>query len=142
MNVKLFGAQQLNMRMDAMQDASRDLMGRLALRVIDEEKRLAPVKTGNLRRSIQLGRVTAREANIKAGANYSAYVEYGTRAHVIEPRNKSVLRWKDGGKVRFARRVRHPGTKAQPFMIPGFEAAIKRSGDLLDAIVKAWNGAA
>lgn len=37
----------------------------------------------------------------------------GTRAHVIKPRFKTILRFSTGGRVVFARRVRHPGTRGQ-----------------------------
>jgi len=39
------------------------------------------------------------------------------------------------------KKVHHPGTRAQPFMRPGAEKAIKSAG-LLDRVIAAWNGAA
>lgn len=41
----------------------------------------------------------------------------GTRAHVIEPKRATVLRFKVGGATVFARRVQHPGTKPNRFLI-------------------------
>jgi hypothetical protein len=42
--------------------------------------------------------------------------------------------------VVFAKRVRHPGSKAYPFMKPAAEEALEQVG--VRAIVKAWDDAA
>ncbi len=82
---------------------------------------------------------------------YSAYIEYGTKAHEIWPKaahglngplrpNQSrratgsgphehivgrgqMLRFRVGGSIVFARMVHHPGTQAMPFMVPAAEYA-------------------
>lgn len=137
--IQFKGLPELRKRIDAIGELG-PFMRDLALDAIGEQKRRAPVKTGNLRRSIHLGRVTARSAETIAGANYAAFVEFGTKPHEIRPRTKRVLRWKSGGSYRYARRVQHPGTRAQPYMIPGAQAAIARAG--VDRIIAAWNRAA
>ena len=77
------------------------------------------VDTGHLRRGIStdikgLG-ATIHTSNIK----YAPGVEYGTKAHVIRPKNKKVLYWK--GAKHPVKKVNHPGSKAKPFLIPAFE---------------------
>lgn len=139
--IQFKGLPQLQRRIDAIGDLG-PFMRDLALDAVSEQKKRSPVKTGNLRRSIHLGRITARSAETIAGANYAAYVEFGTRAHEIRPRTKKVLRWKSGTGYRYATRVQHPGTRAQPFMIPGAEAAIAGSHGLRDRIYFNWNNAA
>ena len=137
----LRGFKELRNRLEAIEDLG-PIMRDLALTAVGEQKRLAPVKTGNLRRSIHVGRVSDRSAETIASAQYAAFVEFGTRPHEIRPRVKRVLRWKDkGGTVRYARRVRHPGTKAQPYMLPGAERAVT---DLVlrDKVINQWNRAA
>jgi hypothetical protein len=42
--------------------------------------------------------------------------------------------------VIFARQVNHPGTKAQPYLMPGAKKAIDEAG--IDSIITAWNEAA
>lgn len=43
----------------------------------------------------------------------AAFVEFGTRPHIIVPRKAMVLSWAgDAGQQVFARMVRHPGTRA------------------------------
>ena len=77
------------------------------------------VDTGHLRRGIStdikgLG-ATIHTSNIK----YAPGVEYGTKAHVIRPKNKKVLYWK--GAKHPVKKVNHPGSKAKPFLIPAFD---------------------
>ena len=77
------------------------------------------VDTGHLRRGISTdirGLVaTIHTSNIK----YAPGVEYGTKAHIIRPKNKKVLYWK--GAKHPVKKVNHPGSKAKPFLIPAFE---------------------
>jgi len=42
-------------------------------------------------------------------------VEYGTKPHIILPKNVRKMRWEDIGGKRFARRVSHPGTRPTYF---------------------------
>ena len=76
------------------------------------------VDTGHLRRGVStdirgLG-ATIHTSNIK----YAPGVEYGTKAHIIRPKNKKVLYWK--GAKHPVKKVNHPGSKAKPFLIPAF----------------------
>lgn len=43
------------------------------------------------------------------------FVIGGTRPHPIAARNASALHWQDASGDRFARSVRHPGTRPNPF---------------------------
>jgi hypothetical protein len=40
----------------------------------------------------------------------------GTRAHVIRPRRTGALRFRQGGRIVYARRVFHPGTKPNRYL--------------------------
>ncbi len=137
--IQFKGLPQLRRRLDALDDLG-PFMRDLALDAVREQKHLAPVKTGNLRRTIHVGRITARSAETIASANYAAHVEFGTRPHEIRPRTKKALFWK--GARHPVRRVQHPGTRARPFMIPGAEKAIAGAAGLAQRIVRAWNNAA
>ena len=137
----LEGAKQLRSRFKAVERAPKGMLREIALRAVTNQKALAPVRTGNLRRTVHLGRVTESSALTIASAKYAAYVELGTGPHVIVPRRRKVLRFKSSGGVVFAKRVNHPGTRAKPFMLPGAEKAVSETVGAR-AIVKAWNGAA
>ena len=78
------------------------------------------VVTGHLSRSIatKMGdlEATIHTSNVK----YAPHVEYGTKAHIIRPKNKRFLYW-EGAKYP-VKKVNHPGSKAKPFLIPAFES--------------------
>ena len=77
------------------------------------------VKTGHLRRGITTDvgnmEVTVHTSNIK----YARGVEEGTRPHVIRAKNKKALYWK--GAKHPVKSVRHPGSRAKPFLMHAFE---------------------
>ena len=77
------------------------------------------VDTGHLRQGIGNFRrgmtVTVHTSNIK----YAVMVEKGTKAHIIKPKDKKALYWK--GARHPVKSVRHPGSKAKPYLIPAFE---------------------
>jgi phage gpG-like protein len=146
------GSTELMRRFEAIKD-QRMLLGQIAGLAKAEASKLAPVKTGNLRRSIRIGTVSDTSALIYAGAKYAPFVEFGTAGGtIIRPVHRKVLAWggprrlsgslRSGGKAtNFAMRVRRGATKAKPFMVPGAKAALEKSGYIVN-IIKAWNEAA
>jgi hypothetical protein len=146
------GLSQLLSRFNAIKP-NEPMMRQLALSAVREQKLEVPRQTGNLGRSIRIGRVTPKEAQTIAAASYALYVHEGTRAHDIRPRNAKVLafpgagsatlsgRPRKGGKIIFAKRVRHPGTKANPFMLRGAQKAVQAAG-FASFVVERWNRAA
>lgn len=152
--MKLIGERQLQARLKAIGQTEL-LMRDITIHGVREAKLLVPIKTANLQRTIRPGDVSRSRAEIRAGGTrqvgYAAAVELGTRAHVIRPRKAKVLAWggsrrlsgslRSGSKpTHFARSVRHPGTRAKPYLRPGLQKAATTFG--LDTIVKLWNGAA
>ncbi len=155
MNFRLQGGPELERRLHAIGATPKLILQQVGVRAVREAKILVPRKTGNLGRTIRLGEHTATHVDVRAGGvravGYAAYVELGTRPHIILPRRAKVLAWGGartlGGRLRkgarathFARRVRHPGTRPRPFLRPGLAMALKAVG--LDDLVKLWNGAA
>lgn len=93
----------------------------------DDAQNLAPYVSGNLRRSIYtdiqdngLTGIVAQDPNI---APYGVDIEFGTRPHTIYPVNKKALFW--AGAMHPVRKVNHPGTRAQPYLIPAFQQNIQ-----------------
>jgi len=64
------------------------------------------------------------------------YVEYPTRAHMIYPRNGSVLHWVNSSGSHFARYVRHPGTKGRNAIDPILQKYAPRFVDICTAAVR------
>ena len=92
------------------------------------------VKTGHLRRGVTTDvgnmEVTVHTSNIK----YARGVEEGTRPHIIRAKNKKALYWK--GAKHPVKSVRHPGSRAKPFLIPAFEKEKEVIMKDLEKIVK------
>lgn len=91
--------------------------------VVDETARAAPVKTGDLRRSVSMeGGVidgpSGPTAVIVADTPYAEFVDKGTAPHIIRAKGSGVLvfPWpKVGPGLFYFKQVNHPGTKANPF---------------------------
>lgn len=86
-------------------------------------QRMAPYKTGTLRRSIFTSisdtgfkGTIAQDSSI---APYGIMQEYGTKPHVILPINRRALYWP--GASNPYKKVFHPGFRAKAFMFPAFE---------------------
>lgn len=93
-------------------------------------------RTGDLESSTR-GRLVwtdndGAEGVVEATAPHAVFVHQGTKAHVIEPRKAKALRFEQDGAIRFAQRVQHPGTTADPFIDqtePAVDAELERGGE-------------
>lgn len=127
---KLFERKILQAYVDALNEAG-------AL-VRDTAKIYAPVDNGPLHDSIffRIDENTMR-GEVYTELEYAPHVEYGTVAHVIEPKEKKALAFEVDRKQRLTKvaqgksakpnmvivkKVNHPGTRAQPFMRPALDA--------------------
>ena len=155
--MSLQGKRQLQARLKAIGD-TRGLLRQIQLETIAGAKARVPRKTGHLGRSILPGPIDNDSAVVEARTPYAAAVEFGSKRHVIVPKRARVLAWpassggrrlsgrartkggKPVGPTVFAMKVNHPGTKAQPYLIPAAEKAVKDTG--VKIIVEKWNGAA
>jgi HK97 gp10 family phage protein len=154
----LIGYTSLQGRLHALQSTAVGsvLMRKMALQVVAQAKRNVPRKTGNLGRSIHVGQVSEETAQVIASAGYAAFVEFGTRPHLIRPVTKKSLAWPatgagarltgsarsstrrgGNGGMAFARIVHHPGTSPHPFMETAVMTVAQTTG--IDVIVEAWN---
>jgi HK97 gp10 family phage protein len=96
---------------------------------LSEVKQNIPVDSGALRSTARISsRNTPQgpQVSVKVGGKvkgvdawYAHLVEFGTRPHVIKPKQQ-------GGALQFGgittRSVQHPGTRARPFMRPAVDA--------------------
>lgn len=138
--------------LDAASDVFAEEIGmglrQASLAVEGQAKSLAPVRTGNLRRSIgsTVAPIGGRPAGvIFASAKYAPYVEYGTKPHT--PPLGPIQRWAarkglPGGAIWMA--IRRRGTKPHPFMEPALaqkrEAVIQQIQDAMAAAIRRVNG--
>jgi len=101
--------------------------------ILAEMESRVPVDSGRLRTSLRI-KVEADRVTIGPDdsiADYGGYVEFGTKPHVIRPKTPGgVLVFKMNGTLVYAKKVNHPGTKAQPFVRPAFEAWVDSLGTM------------
>lgn len=98
---------------------AREAMERTRLDVVAETQQAAPKKSGALVQGIVATPVqettTGLAFEIVASAPYSEMVDKGVKAHVIMPRNATVLSWVGDGRRVFCTRVDHPGFEGRHF---------------------------
>lgn len=105
----------------------------------DAVKANIPVDNGDLRRSVRVstkvkgGRVTASLRVGNKRAWYGHMVEFGTKAHRINPKRAKALAIA-GIAVRG---VDHPGARPKPFMRPAFDSKSRAAIDAVAAQIRA-----
>lgn len=98
--------------------------------ILAEMESRVPVKTGKLRTSLSI-RIETNKVIIGPHTSYDAAVEFGSKPHVIVPKKPGgVLVFTVGGTKVFTRKVRHPGTRAQPYVRPAFQAWVDSLGTM------------
>lgn len=114
--------------------ATEKALTRAAIQVVNEAKRLCPVDTGTLRRSITFHiEGIAGQARARVGSNleYALWVENGTGIYgphntpIVPVVAKRLVFTPRGGSTVFARSVR--GRPATPFLAPAL-SALRRAG--------------
>lgn len=97
-------------------------------RVQGEAMKEAPVNKatagGNLRQSIKATKSGLARGVVEVGASYGVFVHEGTAPHIIKVKNKKVLANRRTNQM-FGKQVKHPGTKANPFL----QRAVDKSRD-------------
>jgi hypothetical protein len=88
--------------------------------IIVVAKSLAPKKTGQLAGSIEaIPGEKPMQILIRSDRFYARFLEYGTKAHLIVPRNAKSLHWVSGDVNYFAKSVQNPGIEQGKFSFIG-----------------------
>ena len=81
-----------------------------------------------------------QSAKTESGKFYGYWVREGTPPHDIYPKTAKALRFEMDGQIIFAKHVRHPGSKANPYhrrvfqrLLPNVNGIIKEMGGALTA---------
>ena len=110
----------------------------------DETTRLARsrvrVVTGKTRASIRRKNASMTKAAVVATGG-ARFLEAGTKAHTIVPKKMTALKFNASGQPRFAKKVKHPATRPQPFLRRSGRDALEKI-DMLKDLVDLWNNAA
>lgn len=84
--------------------------------VIKQVNQMQLVDNGTFKNSITFTLIGNNEVLVHDGVTYGKYLEFGTRPHLIKPKNKKALSFKIEGKSIITKLVKHPGFKAfKPF---------------------------
>jgi HK97 gp10 family phage protein len=95
----------------------------------------APVDTGALRDSIAVVKQGGDHWTIgPVGIEYAAAQEYGAKPHVIVASAGKVLAFQVGGQQKFAKSVKHPGNKPQPYIRPAADWAREQLSEEIQVI--------
>lgn len=92
---------------------------RVTRRVLNRARVLTPVRTGNLKNSLQMTMRPYRTkvvGTVSTRVKYAHYVHDGTAPHRIAARRRHFLAFQVDGVTVFRRSVMHPGTAGRPFM--------------------------
>lgn len=90
-----------------------------------------PFKTGKLRAGTRYGLTSGNTAFIRNNERYAMPVHEGSRAHDIVATNAKFLAFNPGGGMVYRKKVRHPGSAANPFITRGTEQAQPALSSLL-----------
>jgi len=100
---------------------------RLGKEIVTRSKVYVGVKTGRLRNKISYSvkrTSSGFETIVVADTHYALMHHEGTRPHRVTSNNARVMRFKSGGRVVYARRVFHPGTRPNPFLVRAMREAV------------------
>ena len=120
---------------EAFEDGLEDVLRKFAEKAVELAQSRAPKRTGYL--ASQISSVVDKNAvTVSAKAPYSAYVEFGSKPHLIEPRRARALRFEVDGGVVYSKRVHHPGTQPQPYLFPAVYGTLPYLIDGLKRLVE------
>jgi hypothetical protein len=131
---EIVGVTELRARLIAVAATPPTMLKMLGAATIYEAKALAPRKTSNLSRTIDVTSLTAVSVTITAKAAYAAYVELGTPAHDIKPNAKLALSFASNWQVT----QRFGAQKGSIFRLTGSirAGALKKFGNAAFTVVK------
>ena len=135
MNIRMeVDTSKLNLDADKVNKAVSQEIEKTAHRIERQAKELAPIDTGELRRSITT-EGSGLDYEIGTNLEYSEYIEDGTSPHIIN--GNPYLYWE--GASHPVRRVNHPGNKAYLYMETACDTQTEdiedRIADIIDKLL-------
>ena len=132
MNIRMeVDTSKLNLDADKVNKAVSQELEKTAHRIERQAKELAPIDTGELRRSITT-EGSGLDYEIGTNLEYSEYIEDGTSPHIIN--GNPYLYWE--GASHPVRRVNHPGNKAYLYMETAFNTQTEDLEDRISDIIE------
>jgi HK97 gp10 family phage protein len=107
----------------------------LAEHCAESMRQEAPEITGALKSSIVVEKMGELTYIVGPTIDYSIYVEYGTKPHLILPRYARALRFETEDGIVFAKKVYHPGSAPNPFVHGAAEDTIHNAGQIISEVI-------
>ena len=132
MNIRMeVDTSKLNLDADKVNKAVSQELEKTAHRIERQAKELAPIDTGELRRSI-VTEGSGLDYEIGTNLEYSEYIEDGTSPHIIN--GNPYLYWE--GASHPVRSVNHPGNRAYLYMETAFNTQTEDLEDRISDIIE------
>lgn len=138
----LRGSRELRARLKAIRTVFKPAGKQWADATAEEAKRrlVSSMNTGKTRASIRRRNSSQKKATVVG--NYPInFIDAGSKAHDIKPRNVSALKFSAGGNTVFARKVHKRAIAAKPFKKASAEAGLRKV-DIIGDLIDLWNRAA
>ena len=132
MNIRMeVDTSKLNLNADKVNKAVSQELEKTAHRIERQAKELAPIDTGELRRSI-VTEGSGLDYEIGTNLEYSEYIEDGTSPHIIN--GNPYLYWE--GASHPVKSVNHPGNRAYLYMETAFNTQTEDLEDRISDIIE------
>ncbi len=129
---------------EAAPDQMRDMVRRQVKMAVRDVREYARdhhrfiTRSGMTEKSI-ISKVLDNKGTVYLASDIAIFQHEGTKAHLIVPRSKKVLRFAINKTFVFSKRVRHPGIKADPFLYTAADAMqpviVSRFAKALDSLL-------
>lgn len=137
---QLKGSRELRRRLKAIRTVFKPIGRRWADGTVRRAQRRVAVATGKTKRSIRRRNASQRKAAVVATGG-ARFLEAGTQAHPIKARRFQAMKFNVAGQPRFAKKVKHPGMRKQPFLRNSAREELEET-PMLDELLRLWNEAA
>ena len=136
----LQGSSQLKARLTAIKQSFKPIGRQWSDTTAQLIKPQVPERTGKGRRSVRRKNASMKRATVSA-IYYVGILDKGAKAHTIEPRKASSLKFQAGGRTVFSKRVHKPATRGRRFAIRAANESLRRN-PMAETLIKEWNSAA
>jgi len=136
----LKGAPELRRRLKAIKTVFKPVGREWGERTVHLAQRRVRVRTGKTRQSIRIKNASQKRAAVEARGG-ARFLEAGTQGHDLNAKRFEAMKFNVGGLPRFAKRVKHPGMRPQPFLHESARDALKET-PILQHLIELWNKAA
>lgn len=140
MAVTIRGGRELKARLRAIKTAFKPVARDWTDQTTKLARQRVRVVSGKTHASIRRKNASQTKASVQAGGG-ARFLEVGTKEHAISPKRMGSLKFNSNGRPIFAKRVKHPGSRAQPFLRSSGRDALEKM-DLLRNLIDLWNRAA